>query len=104
MLRLSLALLALVGCGSDSAAPDAPSADAKPATVETVACPATPSATVITSDTADVYSPMQTTITQGQIVEFMTSTTHNVEPDPSSDPGLSVGFHTTACLMFTQTG
>ena len=40
----------------------------------------------------------------GELVEFMTSVTHNVVPDPGNDPGLSVGFHTTGCLMFTEPG
>lgn len=106
MWRPLFVALALVGCGSDSKATvDAPPAvDARPSTVVTVACPATPAATVTTSDTTDAYSPMQTTITQGQIVQFMTSVTHNVEPDADGDPGVKVGFNTTGCLMFTETG
>ena len=108
MVRFSLfglAALVLGACGSDSAkTPDAPESDARPATVMTVTCPSSPAATVITSDMADAYSPMMTMITQGQVVEFMTSTTHNVVPDAGGDPGLVVDFHTTGCLMFTQTG
>jgi len=103
--RLALAALAaLAACGKDAATSDASTADARPATVFAVACPAMPAATVITSDSADSYSPKDTTIGVGQIVEFHTSQTHNVVPDPGGDPGLVVDFHTIGCLMFTQTG
>jgi plastocyanin len=101
---LGLSAIVVGACGSDANTPDAPEADARPATVVTVTCPSTPAATVITSDSADAYSPMDTMITQGQIVEFMTSVTHNVVPDAGGDPGLVVGFHTTGCLMFTEPG
>jgi plastocyanin len=105
MRRIALAtLVPLAACGSDAATADAPMGDARPATVLAVACPPTPAATVVTSDSSDAYSPMATTINRGQIVEFMTSTTHNVVPDPGGDPGLMVDFHTVGCLMFTETG
>jgi plastocyanin len=73
-----------------------------------VTCPATPAATVMTSGSA--YAPMSTTITQGQIVQFVMPASHNVVPghhiadNTIADPGLTVNFAETKCFMFTQTG
>ncbi len=109
MTRFALCALVLAACGSDSKTPDAAvTHDSHPATVQMVTCPATPAATVTTS--GFMYSPMTTTITQGQIVKFMPAIDHNVVPGhvPSdstiADPGLNVSFGATTCLMFTQTG
>jgi len=100
--------LAIVSCGDDggeNAPPDAAQPDGTAASVVMVTCPATPAATVTTSDVSFVYTPADTVITQGQVVKFTMSGTHNVAPTPGmSDPGLAVGFGEEKCLMFTQTG
>jgi plastocyanin len=81
------------------AAPDAM------ALVLTVTCPGTPDATVTTSDAVMAYSPPSVSIPQNGIVEFQTSSLHDVVPDATgSDPGLAVGFNQTKCLQFTATG
>ena len=97
--------MVLAACGgSDSKTPDA----AASTTVQMVTCPATPAATVTTSGLS--FSPMTTTISQGQIVKFMPAIDHNVAPghNPTdstiADPSLNVTFGGTACFMFTQTG
>lgn len=113
MKRFALVFLAVAACGGDDdsnvSAPDAaPAIDAPAATVQSVTCPAAPDATVMTSGSS--YSPMMTTISQGQVVKFVMPADHNVvrghTPADSaiSDPGVSVGFSETKCLMFTQPG
>lgn len=104
--------VALAACGGDDGGggggnPDAPgsgSADAPAATVvEVNPCPATPDATVITQNFD--YSPKMTTISQGQVVQFMLESSHDVAPlPPMTDSGLRVGFGQTKCLRFTQAG
>jgi plastocyanin len=103
-------LLVLAACGGDdNTSVDAPKAiDAAPSTVQAVACPATPAATVMTS--GFMYAPMSTTITQGQIVQFVMPASHNVVPGhvPSdsaiADSSLNVNFSETKCFMFTSPG
>jgi plastocyanin len=111
MKRLAMCVAVLAACGgSDSKTPDAAAGqhDAPPATVQTVTCPATPAAVVMTS--GFMFSPTMTTITQGQIVQFVMPSEHDVVPghvptDSSiADPGLDVNFAETKCLMFTQSG
>src|SRR5207245_2613038 len=102
-------VLALGACGSDSNANTdaAVHNDAPPKTVLTVTCPGSPAATVTTAELQSSFTPMATTITQGQVVKFVMSASHTVAPNPiaaKTDPGLTVGFGATACLMFTQTG
>jgi plastocyanin len=86
------------------AAPDAP--PPPPATVVAVTCPATPAGAITALDSNDkAYIPSSVTITVGQIVKFTMPSSHDVEPNPTmSDPGLSVGFGQTKCLMFNHTG
>ena len=90
------------GGGVDSGA-DGP---AQATVVAVDPCPATPDAVVMTENTSFSYMPAATTIGQGQVVQFVTSTEHDVKPSSSkpSDPGLVVGFNKTACLRFTATG
>ena len=109
MKRLVMVALVLAACGgSDNTAIDAKTIDSPPPSVQMVTCPATPAATVMTSGFA--YSPMSTTISQGQVVKFVMPSEHNVVPGhvPSdsaiADPGLTVNFSETKCFMFTQTG
>jgi plastocyanin len=109
MTRLALLALLMAACGGSSSTTDAPAAhDSPPSAVQAVTCPGTPAATVMTSGFA--YSPMTTTITQGQIVQFVMPSAHNVTPghvpadSTITDAGLSVNFSETKCLMFTQPG
>jgi plastocyanin len=107
------AALALVACGGDSnnSKVDASGAqhDAPHTTIVSMSCVGiTPAGTVTIPSGA--YSPTNTTINQGQVVLFMTTTEHDVSPGHTladsaiTDPGLHVGFNQTGCLMFTQTG
>ena len=81
MTRFVLCALVVAACGgSDEKTIDAAAGqqDAPAATVQMVACPATPAATVMTS--GFMFSPMTTTITQGQIVQFVMPSDHDVVP------------------------
>lgn len=109
MTRLAMVALVLAACGgSDNKTVDAKAIDSPPASVQMVTCPATPAATVMTSGFA--YSPMSSTITQGQVVKFVMPSEHNVVPGhvPSdsaiADSGLNVNFSETKCFMFTSAG
>ncbi|HTR55198.1 MAG TPA: hypothetical protein VMJ10_31160 [Kofleriaceae bacterium] len=101
----------LAACGSSNSQNDAATKKdgASAPTVGTVDCGTfTPVATVTIVGMA--YSPQPLTINEGQVVEFVTTSTHNVTPGHFSadstiaDPGLSVDFSTTACKMFTFAG
>ncbi len=96
--------MVLAACGSDSTKKtDAPMQASQ--TVNQVNCPATPDATVTTTDATFSYSPNAVTINQNGIVKFTMSAIHDVVPNSTgSDPGLNVGFNTTACLQFTAKG
>ena len=111
----SLGLIGMLGaCGDDGGGGGTPTdanqqSDSGPvATVKEITCPATPDATVTTDDSTMKFMPMATTVGIGGVVKFTTSLTHNVVPGsngaPDTDPGLSVGFNMTKCLMFTHTG
>lgn len=98
---------------SDAARSDAGAIDAAPidgtlpaATVIAVTCPATPAKAITASDNNDnTYMPASVTINMGQIVRFTMPSSHDVEPNRTmSDPGLTVGFGETKCLMFSRTG
>lgn len=102
------ALAALAACGSEesSGTIDAPSGvDGAAATVVEVT-PCTGETATVTTDATFKYTPMATTINQGQIVKFVMDPSHDVAPSPTrpSDPGLRVGFGATKCLRFTQQG
>lgn len=112
MKRLAMVVIVLAACGGDdgnSNPVDAPpSVDSPPSSVQMVTCPATPAATVMTS--GFMYAPMSSTISQGQVVQFVMPASHNVVPghvpadSTLSDSGLTVNFSETKCLMFTQPG
>lgn len=75
--------------------------------VTTVACAgATIAATVTTGVATEMkYTPMATTITAGQIVEFKMGGAHNVRPSlTTGDPGLLVEFGADTCLKFSAAG
>lgn len=101
LLPAALALLAACGDGGgggdDAQAPDA---NANPADIQSVACAgATIAATVTTTGFA--YSPTQTTISAGEIVQFMPMATHDVASD---DDLFSVGFGGNGCFQFNTAG
>lgn len=107
--RLSLVLMVtLVACSDSSSNPsDAQKQiDAAAATVMAVTCPSGTVPTVTTTNSSDVFTPNAATISVGQIVKFVMSSTHNVVPNPiqMTDPGLKVNLNETKCLMFTQKG
>ena len=110
-----MCVVVLAACGGDdngkmidAAGSGSGQHDAAAATVQMVTCPATPMFTVMTS--GFMYSPTSTTIAQGQVVQFVMPAEHDAEPghfatdSAIADPGLSVGFGATKCLMFTQAG
>ena len=101
-------MFSLVACGGgDEGGGVDGGVDAPVTTVMVVdPCPASPDATVTTNDSSFAYSPQMTTITQGQVVQFVTSSTHDVKPNTlqNTDAGLIVGFSQTKCLRFTATG
>lgn len=110
-MRRFVVLAVLGACGGDgSDTPDAKLIDAVPATVKSVTCPGTVAFTFMANDLNTLsYEPASsTTITQGQVVKFVTSLNHNVvsgsAPPRLADPGLNLGFNMTGCFMFTAAG
>jgi plastocyanin len=105
---LAISILALAACGGDDggAAIDAPGGiDAPAPTVVAVTCPATPAATITTQ--AASFNPASTTISRGQIIQFVSTATHPIGPYPGgqmTDPGIVVPEGQTKCLMFTAIG
>lgn len=105
-LTLSTLFVTLAACGTSAKSPDAAATHDSPApdaqtSVQTVTCPATPDATVTITT---VYVPMVTTITAGQIVQFVTQASHDVTPDTGQDPGVHVPFSKTECKKYTTAG
>lgn len=95
-------LAACGGGGSDSPADAA--IDGPPASIVRVdPCPGTVDATVITT-TVDMYMPMATTITQGQVVKFTMNNEHDVAPNSAASAGLVVPLGGERCYRFTSTG
>ena len=73
-----LGALALGACSSNKAAADAAKAiDAGPAGFESVSCTGITPDAIVTTGT-DVFTPMATTITMGQVVEFKPESAHNL--------------------------
>ncbi|HWU88802.1 MAG TPA: hypothetical protein VN253_16160 [Kofleriaceae bacterium] len=104
---LSVCLLASAACGGgDGGTPDASKQpDAAAPTVMMVTCPATPAKTITTMGTA--FDMPTSTITQGQIVKFVSTPTHPIGPFPGgqmTDPGIVVPENQTRCLQFTAKG
>ncbi len=114
MTRLCIVLSVIAGAAcsnSNNSGPDAKvfhdAAGSGGATVQTVSCTGITPAQTVTATTSTPYSyqPSSVTITQGQVVEFMMPSIHNVAPNSTgSDPGLTCNFGATCCLMFTAKG
>lgn len=66
-------------------------------------CPSTPDATVVTT-LANMYMPMATTITQGQVVKFTMNAAHDVAPNGAASTGLVVPLGGERCYRFTSPG
>ncbi|HLL24072.1 MAG TPA: hypothetical protein VK427_18195, partial [Kofleriaceae bacterium] len=94
----------LAACGGDDGdskpTPDAPPSAATVALVDP--CPASPDATITTKLSA--FDPPATTITQGQVVKFVSTPTHPVKAKAGTDPKLAVPENATRCFRFTSPG
>jgi plastocyanin len=109
-MRGLIALALLAGCTTGSTPPatpppsDAPPVDAPPAVVELSRCPDTVAGTVM--DSATAFIPKDTTITVGQVVEFVITAEHFVIPNTltTTDPALNVGRGQTKCFQFNTAG
>jgi plastocyanin len=101
---ISFALISFAAaCGGDDG--NTPMADAPPAAtiVRVDPCPGTPDATVITTS-ANMYMPMATVITQGQVVKFTMNAAHDVAPNGAASTGLVVPLGGDRCYRFTSPG
>lgn len=113
-MKYAVLLMSVVAaCSSDSGstmkmdAPGSGSGSGAVNKVTTVACAgATIAATVTTGVATEMkYTPIATTITAGQIVEFKMGGAHNVRPSlTTGDPGLRVEFGADTCLKFSSAG
>lgn len=105
---LVLSLLALNACGGggdNGGMPDAAGTDAPASSVMVVTCPAQPAATFTTQLSS--FSPSTASISVGEIVQFVSTSTHPIGPLPGSaetDPGISVAEGQTKCLKFMASG
>ena len=103
--RISFVFVSLLAaCGGDDGGNN-PMPDAPPmaSIVRVDPCPGTTDATVITT-TANMYMPMATTITQGQVVKFTMNAAHDVAPNGASSTGLAVPLGGERCYRFTSAG
>jgi plastocyanin len=95
-------LLALAACGDDGGGggDDTQDPDASAADIQSVTCAGATIAATVTTD-GFAFSPTQTTISTGDIVQFMPMATHDV----ASDDGLfSVGIGGNGCFQFNTAG
>jgi plastocyanin len=103
---ISFALIsfaAACGGGGDGDSKDA-AIDSPAATIVRVdPCPGTADATVLTTS-ANMYMPMATTITQGQVVKFTMNAAHDVAPNGATSTGLVVPLGGERCYRFTSPG
>ena len=107
MAKLTVALfLVLGGCGDDGGGgDDQPDIDAGAEAVESVSCTGATIAQTITTD-GFAYSPVDSTISVGEIVQFSPLATHDVQSgNPGSPDGLfTVGLGGTGCFQFNEAG
>jgi plastocyanin len=102
--RLTFVLVsALAACGGDDGGSTPPVDMAPPVTLSVVdPCPATADATIMTLATR--FEPMATTITQGQVVKFVSTSTHPVKAQAGTDATLAIPEGATKCFRFTSPG
>lgn len=103
--RISFVFVSLLAaCGGDDGGNNNMQMDAPP--VASVAlvdpCPATADATIMTLATR--FEPMATTINQGQVVKFESTSTHPVRAQTGTDPALMIPEGATRCFRFTMPG
>lgn len=97
-------IFAVAGCGgSDTPTVDAP-ASANVAAVDCASHAPTQTIMATGGDTDGKFMPMSVTITKGQVVEFVTTSIHNVVPNAGTDAALTVGFSATKCFQFNVAG
>jgi hypothetical protein len=102
--RLTFVLVsALAACGGDDGGTNPP-IDSPPAVTLSVVdpCPATPNATVMTLSGS--FDPVATTITQGQVVKFISTSNHPVKAQAGTDATLAIPEGATKCFRFTAAG
>ena len=99
---LGILVLAACGGGSDDPPADSPAGDAPSSAIMAVSPCTGEAATVMTLETR--FEPPNTTISNGQIVKFVTEATHPIVPNTGTDAALTVGEAQTKCFRFTAPG
>jgi hypothetical protein len=102
--RLTFVLVStLAACGGDDGGSNPP-IDSPPAVTLSVVdpCPGTPDATIMTL--ADKFAPAATTISQGQVVRFVSTSNHPVKAKAGTDATLVIPEGATKCFRFTAAG
>ena len=102
--RISFVFVSLLAaCGGDDGGNN-PMPDAPPtASIVLVdPCPATPDLTIMTLATA--FDKPSSTITQGQVVKFISTSSHPIKAKTGTDATLSVPAGQTRCFRFTMAG
>ncbi|MDQ3340076.1 MAG: hypothetical protein M4D80_33370 [Myxococcota bacterium] len=103
MISIALITFAAACGGGGGGSADAAIDTAPQATIVLVdPCPATADATFMTL--AEAFSPTSATITQGQVVKYVTTATHPVKAQPGTEATLAVPEQQTRCFRFTATG
>ena len=93
---------AACGGGDSNGSADA-AIDSPPSTLMVVdPCPNMVDATITTL--ASRFDPTAATITQGQVVKFVSTATHPIGAQPGTDPLLAVPEGQTKCFRFTTAG
>jgi plastocyanin len=94
---------ALTACGGGDGESNPPIDMAPPVTLSVVdPCPGTVDATITTL--AERFDPAATTISQGQVVKFVTTATHPVKAQSGTDATLDIPQNQTKCFRFTAAG
>ena len=100
--RISIVLVSfLAACGGDDGGGAADAAIDTPASTIMLVdpCPGTVDATITTL--ASRFDPATATITQGQVVKFVSTATHPIGAQPGTETTLAVPEGQTKCFRFT---
>jgi len=100
--RLFVLGLAMAGCGGGGDPPAVDSPVSNPTIVRVDPCPATPDASFMTLSSR--FEPTSATITQGQVVQFISESTHPIGPTGGTEATLTVPEGATRCFQFTAPG